>query len=80
MVFKVCVCRVLSGRRASSGAAPALDDPSESLVEAEGPVKDELEMGAVFTISAVSTPETSVQQKTLVDPSSTAPPNASAIY
>ena len=82
VVFKVCVCvgRVLSGRRASSGAAPALDDPSESLVVAEGSAKDELEMGAVFAISAVSTPATSVQQRTLFDPSSTAPPNASAIY
>ena len=76
----VCVCIVLSGRPASSGAAPALDDPSESPVVAEGPAKDELEMGAVFAISAVSTPATSVQQRTLVDPSSTAPPNASAIY
>ena len=27
------------------------------LVVAEGPAKDELEMGAVFAISAVSTPE-----------------------
>ena len=82
VVFKVCVCvcRVLSGRRTSRGAAPALDDPSESLVVAEGPAKDELEMGAVLAISAVSTPATSVQQRTLVDPSSTAPPNASAIY
>ena len=82
VVFKVfvSVCRVLSGRRASSGAAPALDDPLESLVVAERPAKDELEMGAVFAISAVSTPATSVQQRTLVDPSSTAPPNASAIY
>ena len=69
VVFKVCVsvCRVLSGRRASSGAAPALDDPSESLLVAEGPAKDELEMGAVFAISAVSTPATSVQQRTLAD-------------
>ena len=57
LVFKdyVCVCRVLSGRRASSGAAPALDDPSESQVVAEGPAKNEIEMGAAFAIFAVST-------------------------
>ena len=34
--------------RASSGTAPALEDPSESLT-AEGPAEDELEMGAMFT-------------------------------
>ena len=48
----VCVCRVLCGGRASSGAAPAQEDPSKSLV-AEGPAEDVLEMGAVFAISAV---------------------------
>ena len=45
----VCVYRVLSGRLASIGEAPALEDPSESLV-AEGPAEDELVMGAVFAI------------------------------
>ena len=54
----MCVCRVLSGLRASSGAAPALEDPSESQV-AEVPAEDELEMDAVFTISMVSTPRIS---------------------
>ena len=59
VVFEVCVCRVLSGGRASSGAAPAQEDPSESLV-AEGPAEDVLEMGAVFAISAVSMSSISV--------------------
>ena len=54
----MCVCRVLFGGRASSGAAPALEDPSESLI-AEGPDEDELEMGAMFAISAVSMPRIS---------------------
>ena len=59
VVFKVCVRIVLSGGRASSRATPALENPSESL-GAEGPAEDELEMGAVFAISAVSMSRISV--------------------
>ena len=36
------------------GAAPALEDPSDPSLLVEGPDKGELEMGALFAISAVS--------------------------
>ena len=55
-VLKVCVCMQSAvWATGSCGATPALDDPSESIVVAEGPAKDELEMGAVFAMLAVST-------------------------
>ena len=75
----MCVCRVLPGGRASSGAAPALEDPSESLV-AEGPAEDELEMGTVFAILAVSMTRISTLQRTAWLLQLTASANASAMY